>query len=43
MNEVRGLICLGSGYNCKCIYKKNISLCLSNSKYGELVRVLSVK
>ena len=28
---------------CKCICKKNISLCSSNSKYGELVRVLSVK
>ena len=28
--------------NCKCIYKKK-SLCLSNSKYGELVKVLSLK
>ena len=29
--------------NCKCICKKKISFCLSNSKYGALVRVLSVK
>ena len=28
---------------CKCICEKNISLCSSNSKHGELVRVLSVK
>ena len=28
---------------CKCICKKTISLCSSNSKYGELVRVLSNK
>ena len=28
---------------CKCICKKNIFLCSSNFKYGELVRVLSVK
>ena len=26
---------------CKCICKKTISLCSLNSKYGELVRVLS--
>ena len=43
MYEGRGLICLRSGYNCKCICKKKIYLCLSSSKCGELVRMLSVK
>ena len=32
-----------SGGGSYCICKKNISLCSSNSKYGELVRLLSVK
>ena len=29
--------------NCKCISRQKNSLCSSNSKYGELIRVSSVK
>ena len=29
--------------NCKCICRQKNSLCSSNAKYGELVRVSSVK